>query len=309
MEFVNKITGYVLALVLGAILVGGLLIPTVEGIQTNIGEEITLTNDSAIVLREIEDGDVLKCVRTKTSETAFSDAWTLNDEPITNLSGTSLSWNVGLISDAIYMQINANSNNAAGIYYNMTLSNPSVLYFGISSSAEVGDTGTSTFTVTTDGNITVVSSNRATLTVPYTWGYVICNLDDGEYYSAETGGVGICKKASDLILCGAYTSGALDTMYSYVNGVSYVSNSAYTMTVDADLTKHAGTTDIYDITTSVIMSDGANDETFTPYRIFLPYEVTGHANTGTYYVMFGVISILGIVAIIVIAANAIRTKY
>lgn len=307
MEFVNKITGYVLTLVLGAILVGGLLIPTVEGIQTNIGEEITLTNDSKIVLREIEDGDVLRLTRTVDSAGVGTDVWDLNGDTLSNLDQSSLSWNVGLISDAWYVQIKVQSIVSATAY-KMDQANPS------SGQIDFGGAGTTegvyvtTFTAS-EGVITYTSRTGTTIDLPYTWGYVICNYEEGDYYSAETGGAGICKTVEDLILCGAYTTGDLDTMYAYHGGETYVSNSSYTMNVNTQLTKHSGTTDIYDITTAVIMSDGENEETFTPYRIFLPYEVTGHESSGTYYVMFGVVALLGIIMLVVVAANAIRNKY
>ena len=302
METKNIMSIMVVALV-GAVILTGFL-PVLGATQDNIGEPITLKNNSNIVLREVVEGDVLAVERTVIAENTFKDVWTLNDDEITTLSGTTVTWNVGIISDGIYMQINS-ASNAAGSYYKMNQTTPSAQYFGVTSTV-VGSSTITSFTFA-NGEVTVNYAG-ATSTVSYTWGYVVCNLEDGSYYSAETGGVGICKKASDLILCGAYTSGELDTMYSYVNGVGYVSNSAYTMTVDADLTKHAGTTDIYDITTSVVMSDGANDETFTPYRVFLPYEVTGHQTVGAMYDIYGLIPLIVTVGLLMFAITAILIR-
>ena len=302
-----KIISLVVGLTVGVLLMVGLVSPVVADGQTTAGNEITITNDSTIVLREIEDGDVLKCVRTKTGDNTFSDAWTLNDEPITNLSGTSVTWNVGILSDAIYMQINSNSNSAAGTYYNMTAANPSAIYYGIGSSAAVGDSATSTFTYA-NGNMTAVNSAGQTMEVPCTWGYVVCPYEEGKYCAAVSGGVGSVSNADEVILGGAYTSGDLDTMYYYKDGQTYVSNTAYTMTANITTALHTGTTDIYDATVSVDMTDGTNTETFTPYRILVPYEVTGHATSGANYALLGAIPLVAFIALIAFAAFAVRGR-
>lgn len=308
MEFVNKITGYVLALVLGAILVGGLLIPTVEGIQTNIGDEIKITNNSPIVLREAEPGDVLECLRTVSGGVA-TDAWTLNGEAVVGPTGSADTWNVGILSDGLYVQVYAPNIGNPGAWYNMSDAPPTINYL-----LGGGDNGAHYGMVFGDDTITIYSgyggeSPTTVVTATYTWAYVICPYGDGEYCAPLSGGVGIVKNPEQVILCGAYTTGDFDTMYAYINGETYVSNSAYTMTANISTVTHSGTTDIYDATVSVTISDGGDNETFTPYRILVPYEVSGHESSGTYYVMFGVISILGIVALVVVAANAIRNKY
>ena len=300
----TNILTLIITLVVGIILAGSLLGPVISEAQNTIGPEVTITNNSAIVLREVEEGDVLKCVRTKTGDSTFSDAWTLNDEPITNLSGTSLSWNVGIISDAIYMQINSNSNSAAGIYYDMTATTPAAVYYGMGTSAVVGDSATTTFTFS-NGTATAVNQLNQTMTVPYTWGYVVCPYEDGKYCAAVSGGVGSVSNADEVILGGAYTSGELDTMYYYKDGEAHVSNSSYTMTANITTAIHTGTTDIYDATVSVDMTDGTDTETFTPYRILVPYEVTGHEAGGASYTLLGAIPILVIVAILMVAVGAI----
>ena len=304
----NRIIGLVIALVVGGLLVGGLLIPSIEAIQTNVGDEIKITNDSTIVLREIEPGDVLKC--TSTYDTVSHNAWTLNDEPITTLTAGSVNWNVGVMSDGYYMQILASTNSNMATWYEVASTSATVHY--VNSANETNTLRTYTITFGED-TITAVyddgAGNTPTNTFDYSWGYTICPYGEGEYCAPVTNGVGLVKNPNQVILCGAYTSGDLDTMYYYKDGQTYVSNTAYTMTADITTELHTGTTDIYDVTVSVVMSDGTNDETFTPYRVLLPYEITGHESSGTYFVMFGVISILGIVALVVVAANGIRNKY
>ena len=303
--FMNRIIGLVLALVVGGLLVGGLLIPSIEAIQTNVGDEITLKNNSDIVLKSIDDGDVFKLTSTRNADSSKTDVWTINDKVITNVSGSSLSWNVGLISDAMYIRIISSGNASSGATTLMDSTTGVEQYIGPATTEGVY-TWTWEFV---NGTMTYIDRYGTVVTAPYTWGYVVCPLEDGEYYSAETDGAGICKDTKDLILCGGYTSGTLDTMYALHNGQTYTSVSDYTMTVNTTTALHDGTTDIYDITVTVDISGEGITETFTPYRIYLPYEVTGHETSGMYYVMFGVISILGIVALVVVAANGIRNKY
>lgn len=303
----TKLIPLIMTLVVGIILAGSLLIPVLSDAQKTIGPEVTVTNDSAIVLREIEDGDVLKCVRTKTGATSWTDVWTLNDDVISSLSGGSLAWNVGIMSDAIYMQINSSGNSAAGTYYDMTRSTPAATYYGISSSAEIGDVGVTSFSFA-NGAATVTYNENTTLEVPYTWGYIVCPYEDGEYCAAVSGGVGAVKDPNQVALCGAYTSGDLDTMYYYKDGQTYVSNTAYTMTANITTAVHSGTTDIYDATVSVDMTDGDDTESFTPYRILVPYEVTGHAASGASYSLLGAIPIIVIVALIVAAIGMVAVR-
>ena len=306
--FMNRIIGLVIALVVGGLLVGGLLIPSIEAIQTNVGDEIKITNNSPIVLREAEPGDVLECVRT-VSDGVAADAWTLNGEAVVGPTGSADTWNVGILSDGIYLSVNAAANAAVGSWYAMSAATPTPSYLsgGGGSGAHYGIVFAED-TITVYGNYGAESPTTIT-TAQYTWAYVVCPYGEGEYCAPVAGGVGIVKNPEQVILCGAYTTGDLDTMYAYINGETYVSNSAYTMTANISTATHSGTTDIYDATVSVTISDGADSETFTPYRILVPYEIAGHESSGMYYVMFGVISILGIVALVVVAANGIRNKY
>lgn len=294
-----------ITLTVGIILAGSLLMPVISDAQKDIGEPITLNNSSTIVLREVQEGDELICVRTVGADSSVTDVWTLNGDILTNIAGSTLAWNVGLISDAWYMQIYT-STSVAGAAWKMNVTNPTSGQIDFGGLSEAG-TYTTTFKVE-DGNITYISRTGSEQSLPYTWGYVVCNFEDGQYYSAESNGVGICKNSDDLILCGAYTSGALDTMYYSINGTDYVGNSDYTMTVNAATALHTGTTDIYDITVSVDMTDGENTENFTPYRIYLPYEVTGHATAGAAYDLLGALPIMVIIGLVLAASAAIFVK-
>lgn len=271
--------------------------PAFSDAQTNLGDEVTLHNESATVLREIRDGDVLKCVRT-VDGSVTTDVWTLNDEVINGLSASTLSWGVGLVSDAIYMQVNAPSSSSSGSYWTMDSSTPNKQYFGATST-----TRTAEFVVES-GTITFKDNEVVKLTRDYTWGYVICNKSDGTYCASVAGGTGMAKTADDAILCGAYTSGNNKTMYWYKDGELYLSNSDYTGQVNKTIATHNGTTDILDVTVSV----DVGEESFTPYRIIMPYEVTGHASSGAVYSILGIIPLIIVAAIVIGVAGAILMR-
>lgn len=294
-----KLVNAIITITVAVICIAAMLVPVVGDVQKTAGDQVTLTNDSSLMLKEVESGDVLKLVRTVTSVATptYSDVWYLNDEPITGVSGSA--WNVGIVSDGIYMQILGRTNSSAAWWLPMGSTNMIANYWTASSVTE--DNGSVTSTVTFgDDSLTVLSGNtNSSASYDYTWAYVVCPQADGEYCCAISGGTGIVESASDVILCGAYTSGELDTMYYYKDGTSYVSNTDYTMTPSITTSLHSGTTDIYDATVSVSMTDGTDTESFTPYRIIVPYEVTGHATSGGYYSLLGAIPVMVIVGLLV----------
>lgn len=299
-----KIIALVVGLVLGILLMTGLIIPVTDSALTTAGEEVTLTNTSPIVLREAKDGDILICVR-ETVDDVTTDNWTLNGEAVIGPTGASDTWNIGIMSDGVYVSINSPSNPAIGSWYAMDATTIAPNY--------LGGGGTPTAFVFDDGNITIYTSYGTespyeVVTKPYTWGYVVCPYGEGEYCAPLAGGVGIVKANTDIILCGAYTTGDLDTMYYHYNGVDYVSNSAYSMVQNVTRTLHDGMTDIYDATVSVTISDGVDNETFTPYRILVPYEVTGHSTSGANYALLTAIPIVGLIVLIAYAAYSIRGR-
>lgn len=304
----KHLTAVVVSAILGVILLVTVVAPIVSDGQTTTGDPITLTNNSPIVLREIENGDVLECVRTVTDGTT-TDAWTLNGEAVVGPTGSADTWNVGLMSDGLYLSVNAAGNAAVGSWYAMDATTPSPNYLS------GGVSGSHYGIVAMDGAITIYGnygseSQNTVTTKSYTWGYVVCPYGEGEYCAPVAGGVGIVKDPNQVILCGAYTTGDFDTMYYYKDGQTYVSNTAYTMTANITTAVHTGTTDIYDATVSVAMADGTDTETFTPYRILVPYEVTGHATSGSLYSMLGVIPIVVAIGIVLgVVSMAIVNRY
>lgn len=303
----KSMIGLIIGFLVGAIILAS-FVPIFVNVQNTSGEEITLTNDSPIVLREVKPGDVLKC--TSTYDTTSHNTWTLNDEPVTTLTTSSLGWNVGVMSDGFYMQILGARNSNMAIWYDMTSTSAAVNY--VNSATETNTLRTYTVTFG-DGTITTVfdsgSGSPSTKTYEYSWGYTVCPYGEGEYCAPVSGGVGIVKDSNQVILCSAYTNGELDTMYYYKDGQTYVSNSAYTMTADITTAIHTDTTDIYDATVSVIISDGVDSESFTPYRILVPYEVTGHATKGVMFDLFGLLPLIAGVGLLMSAVVYFLRRY
>ena len=288
MEFVNKITGYVLALVLGAILVGGLLIPTVEGIQTNVGDSVKLNNPIKIDSPpyEIWGGEDITLAYDNSTGT-----YTVN--------GVSQSW--GADTQRIIIASNDFAARNGGVLpdYQLQTQYVTLTTQVINKSFEF-EIINKEYTLTLDGN---------EYTGDVDW--LVYAMDNGSAnlgQLTQAGTAGFYTSTTDdiIVLGNIYTTGDNDTFYSYYKGELTV-NSTYADVSSVDITKtlKSGYTDIYDTTITV----NVGEESFTPYYILAPKTVSGHETAGTYYVMFGVISLLGIIMLVVVAANAIRVKY
>lgn len=289
--------GLIVGVVVSILAVGFILVPIVSDSQQTIGDRVTFTNETEVVLRAAEPGDVLLLTSTYGTDSR-TDVWTLNGDTISGLS-SSVEWDVGVMSDGYYLAIFSTDNASAGMYVDMDDSAATEgSYVAGASENNTPITYKVTFgdsTVTTDYTI---GGSTTTETYGYTWGYVICPLSDGEYCAAVAGGSAIVSNADDVILCGIYTSGSNDTPYYYYDGVGHVANSSYTINVDVAETLHNGTTDVYDATVSVDISG----ETFTPYRILVPYEVTGH-EVGASYNILAVVPVIVLIAILMMVVT------
>ena len=325
MEFVNKITGYVLALVLGAILVGGLLIPTVQGMTET---EKTFTNEGYYTMDAI------------TEETARVIEWEKATPNILKIDGTDLdmSWtdqskSYTLIgSEEMVLRYERGANNTAGLQLFSTTAGATYISFHSNSSSDAGDKVTVTLTA---GTVTFVTNGtnpfNKTVSNIGTDAYVINPTNSGDYalvmkkadipahLNGESTirfiGVSVTSGPNGIAL---YGIGSLDdgmtlsTIYTNttVSDVSYTNLEAFDEAVDGYLNLYS--LDKYTFT--INYTDNGTPKTFdATYSYFLvPAEVTAekswHLDT-TEIAMFGVISILGIIMLVVIAANAIRNKY
>ena len=286
--FMNRITGLVIALVIGGLLVGGLLAPTVAGIQDTVGDKITKSNQ-VYTGYYIEPSAEYELIIN-------ADGWTANGVSLTNQNYRQL-----VFADTFVVQANTNIDSTAfGYIMAEDMTAPRYLY--VTDNAE--------YTITfNDKTMTVVKTgtDAPVYTKTYNWAFTACGAGEPNAWGTITR-VGtnnaFILNDSQFYLSGYYYTGENKTFYSYHNGNSYTGEYEGNVTFEKE--KVAGTTDIYNITQMTVTIGG---EEFNPYLILVPLSVTGHATAGPYYVMFGVLTLLAIVMLVVVAANGIRNKY
>lgn len=299
----NKWITLTIGFLVGAIILAS-FVPVVTSTQETIGEPITYTNPTFAVYKEVEAGDVLKCTSTFVDGTR-TNVWTLNDQVVNPVMG-SYAWNPGVLSDGLYIGVFGADNNNLGNYYVMTDSTHTQRYLGAATSTNPNVEYTITFE---NGTVSVIKdASEEIVTAPYTWAYCICPLADGEYCSAVADGTGYVYANSDVTMCGAYTSGELDTTYYYHNGVNYT-GSDFEMETTINKTLVDGTTDVYTASVSVSMTDGDTSETFVPYRVLVPYEVSGHATKGAMYDIYGLLPLIAGVGLLMSAVVYFLRRY
>lgn len=290
--FMNRITGLVIALVVGSLLVGGLLAPTVAGIQDTVGNPIAYDNGGAAsggaVFDEIKNGTIVYEVST-TGVTVNGSALTWRVES---------NWPTIVYTDGGYITVRATFDTIS--FQKMNLETNS---FDNTNISVVEGTPV---TITVENNTVTVGENSFTFTKGYYW---TATAASDKYFLAldltVRVGTWYVNDLTDLIAYGMYTTGDNDCYYELINGAVSV-NEDYTTAVNATLTKVNGTTDIYQLTDFTL---SVGDESFTPYLCLIPAQIHGHATAGAYFVMFGVITLLAIVMLVVVAANGIRNKY
>ena len=290
---IKTVTVAFVAIMVGAVIFGA-MIPIFQELTDNSGDPITKTNvGTGHTFKEMVPGDVLEC-KSIYSDSSRTDTWTLNGETVLNEGITGFTWDWGLISDVYFMQVNASGNSAIGTGQTITSSPGTVNYYSGANSTDPNKTYT--WTMETDGTITfdaMFGDNPGTVvTFSPTWAYVVSTVEKGAYMSAQvtTNPYYASENSKDVILAGNYTTGDLDTGYYYgKDGVLTIVNTSYTGTVNFAQTKTDGTTDIYDTLLTVSVTDGNDTESFSPYRALVPYQVTGHASSGSVYTVFGIL--------------------
>lgn len=308
----TKIIGVVLGIVVGVLVIGSVLVPIVES-SSEVVEPITEYNiGTKQTYREVRPGDVFKLTSTYDSGTGKkTDVWTLNGESILNSNQNDISWNLGIVSDAMWIEVFTSGNSASGNW--RTLDTVNTHYFG-SNATYPNVEWIVTFTPTTidwtySGDAV---STPAVQSLPYTWAYVPCSIEEGGYMaSSQTANVtSIVKDMDDIIMCGSYTSGELDTGYYYYKGTTYVGTSGYTGENTTELTLKDGTYDLYVADASFTVTDGTTTEQFDPYRILVPYEVHGHADSGAAISLLELLPFLVIVSVLLLAVSiVVRSRY
>lgn len=281
-SYVNKITGFVIALVLGAIMVGGMLAPTVAGIQTTIGDTVTYDNiQTGYTYRLTEKNENITLKITGTGGDIY-----FNDEAIANDG-------FAIVTDSV-------SARASTTAKTLNVTTPT-------QTLDLRVSWGSKYTVTfEDGVCTIVDDATSTTkeTVSYTW--MFAPSDNGEWVTVTGSSTHYVNSINDIICSGYYSTGDNDTGYTVRNGVTTVSDTTYTAGLNYTLTPVAGTTDVYTVSTFKVV---VGEESFDPWFMLIKRDIVGHEASGPFYTMFGVITLLAIVMLVVIAANAVRGKY
>ena len=335
--FMNKITGLVIALVVGGLLVGGLLAPTVAGIQNTVGDSTTITNPTpSHNYCDYYTEDVTIIFDSPAGSTTNATTTISIGDYQTNMSVEGIT-EVLFIGDTFYIQINSSGNNSMGIIrgvYNGTSMNGTMSLATQYTLEYIASTGAISLTALNH------STNTETTVFEVTSSVFFAIHENGKYsLTRETyqgGTYAYENMAIDPANIDNHTLGAsasttnitVDGTQIYVvwsltkNGITAGTTTAgYTVTgtveVAGTLELVDGTTDIYKggtptITLTAVKDDDPNATatvTFVPEASYILNKVSGHATAGPYYVMFGVLTLLAIVMLVVVAANGIRNKY
>ena len=302
MEYVQKITGYVLALVIGAILVGGLLIPTVEGITTTEKTFInpgvfnygSFSEDGAYTM-EYTKGDSSFTVNTEETELALSV-----NSSVSVVASDNVLVRYGRDNSGYFCQIVGMRNTGTEYYttpdsFTLTLNDSLIdITFTVG-----GSTNTLLFEYT-DMYALVPSESEAVLKVATDAVYI---KGDSPLYAS--GLTNITSWHNIIHFEGNYTDGIVITCPN----LDDVTFDNVTWNIEAV----AGYIDLYKLTSIEFDAEYEGDTTHAIYSYFaVPSEVTVELSQhldATQIVLFGVVSLLGIIMLVVVAANAIRNKY
>lgn len=286
----------VVTLTLGVILCGSLLMPVIDDIQMTSGTPVTYTNvGSSLNPYHYDYVDSVDFTATA-GDSNWTDI-TVNGQEITLISDYML----GLISDVISIQI--------GDFGQIRWELSAETITGGSYSISEG-TLKATFA---NGEFEIVGGTTGTLqSGEYSW--VVTYVEDGSYIARNGNPIGAyCDgKADNFILySGNYTTGDLDTFYSYGKGALSLGVSTYTGSVNLTTTLVDGTTDIYKVSTcnvTITDPDLEDSETFTPYRALIRETITGHSTSGAAHSLYAAIPIILIIGLVLAGVRAIGFK-
>ena len=291
--FMNRITGLVIALVVGGLLVGGLLIPSIEGMTAT---EKTFENEGYYYMTDLNDQSITYVFDGST--------WTIN-----GIQATIDTSELTTIVAANNVIIRANGYLRGSSNINLTSLDITVTADGITGYGMNGSTRH-------DINLSVAVYYCA-VTTPTD--YVLSKYNVPTYLNEN----------SQILADGqsAYKSDASAVFRiegSIADGFTVTpAMSSITITdVVCNYSAVAGYEDLFkveSITFNSVFNNGTpadpsdditQAQTYSSYVV--PVEITAEKTQqldATQIAMFGVISILGIVALVVVAANGIRNKY
>lgn len=275
---VNNMTKYAVGLLIGLVMIAGLVIPVVDGAQTNAGPK-TIANNSAIGNYRLVEAD-----ETLTIDLIHETAWRMEVNGSVFPLGSDVNVTL-LFSDGLSI-----SKNSAGTAIHV-----------LDSSGDL--------TNLKNKHITF-ESGVITLTIPgedyvwsgeYTWVYVLDTVGTNGNIAGD--GTIYVNSINDIAASGYYSTGN-NTCYYSVEGGEAQSSGEWETTLTYDIEKVNGTTDIYKVTNLKVH---IGDEEFSPFRVVAPLTISGH-ETGAMSSLLGVIPLVGIICLMVFAASAIRAR-
>lgn len=302
--FMNKITGLVIALVVGGLLVGGLLIPSIEGMTAT---ETTFENEGLFYMTQYSEDDTIPTIiwdhTTPDKLTVGEDVLTLADSTIPQSIVFGDNWAVRYDAETASLSYVQLFGNANGIIVSATTQNE----LDMTISFESG-----TVTVT-NGTDTSTQPYTTLYCIAKTGAYVMKNPNDSVYLKDDSQAIVVGRTI--LLNWGPINFKFSGDIKDGFEAEPIYPTSGYTVdnyTVDDSAIQ--GYVELY--TLSKVTFDITNSEsvirTATYSQFVVPASITAEKAQhmdATQIAMFGVISILGIVALVVVAANGIRNKY
>ena len=307
--FMNRIIGLVLALVVGGLLVGGLLIPSIEGMTAT---EKTFENKGYYSMINTEEETILE--------------WTPSVDPFSiTVNGVSISleslkgygysnYSIAFADDFILRYYYEGPNAQTLQFWN------SDYVTGIASSSAY----TATITINASGATFTTNAEGATTTsITHTGSYFVIN-DSGDHVMKLRDKDAYVKTDSTIVYAGGISGIATSTFAGFYfegtidnivvepmrNNITVSNLETHTSTIDGYINLVALEKVTFD--TNYQPGDTPNERSQTYTYFLVPTQVTVELSQhmdATQIAMFGVISILGIMALVVVAANGIRNKY
>lgn len=305
--FMNKIIGLVLVLVIGATLVGGLLAPTISGLTD---KQLTVTNEGSYFTVP-DDGEHTLVVN--------GTQITYDGQPCVYPDMELYSSATVMVGSDWFLRISKTTNPANSIEY--VIAGPPQQYSRLGNSVTDGDC-----TITINGaSITAVCGSVTQTRTGME--YTIADKGDwvlshDPYVLADTQFVAAIRNISSIDIM-EIVRGTIDSPadYTAVMCRTWHFNETKTGTLtDSEFSVNLANVNgplkkLNEITqTATVNFEGVGDlqRTITIDYILVPAQLTydNPAYIGaTNAAIMGVVTLLGIVALIAMAANAVRTKY
>lgn len=313
--FMNRIIGLVIALVVGGLLVGGLLIPSIEAMTAT---EKTFENEGYYHMSAYDNaksGDYTITWAIEKPTTLVIDDIEYNMTEI--LTAKNLYFSI-FASDGAYMRAaigNANNmilqchNSSGNAMMALDSSNTNLVSMSITIDADSIDV-----TRVTDSTVNVSASYSEWIYVLDPNGHYIMKDKDKSAYVGDEDIIilaGVTNVATTPATpVGVYGHGTIDNLViesGYPDDDTTYSNIVVNSQA---VSSYIGLNSVGNITFDMTRGEVTTAATYSYYLVpaQVTAELTNHMDA-TQIAMFGVISILGIVALVVVAANGIRNKY